>query len=232
MLPEAQRKSYSGTIVGKRGYGKSFLAKEIAADETRVAVIDNLGEYDGLRVVEGFRECVKALVEVEKKARFGLALRTMSLEEDLDLLELIGKMTHLTVIVEETSRYSSSAFLPPPLEFLTRYGRHSAINTLWLARRASEIPRDLTANSDFIVSFNQHEKRDVEYLRSFMGDMALGAMNLPPYKCIVWGPDDKMPWPVVNRKYESGNEIEEKEPAPIEDEKDKGQIKGNEDGEV
>ncbi len=202
-LPEHDRQNWIATIVGKKGSGKSFLAKEIADDEPRVIVIDNLGEYDRLTVVDGYRECIHALLGAEKQRRFKLALRTTSLEEDLELMDLVYSMDHVTLIVEETSRYTSSAFLPQPLEQLIRFGRHRAINMVWLARRASELHRDLTANSDVIVSFTQHEKRDVEYLRSFMGDMALGAKDLPPYECLIYGPDEKMPWPILNRKYNS-----------------------------
>lgn len=32
------------------------------------------------------------------------------------------------------------------------------------------VPRDLTANADVIVSFNQQEPRDVKYLTDYMGE--------------------------------------------------------------
>ncbi len=206
LLPENERHNWVATIVGIRGRGKSYLTKEIVDQEDRVIVIDNLGEYDHLKVIDGYEESIKAIVEANKQKRFGLALRTFSLEHDLELMDLIFNMEHLTLAVEETSRYVSSAFLPPALEQLVRFGRHRAINLIWLARRAAELHRDLTANSDIIVSFTQHEKRDVEYLRSFMGDIAFRAKDLPPYKCLVYGPDEKMPLPILNRKYNDSAE--------------------------
>jgi DNA helicase HerA-like ATPase len=201
MLPEAQRFNYILSIFGRKGSGKSYLAKEIARDEKRIIAIDSLGEYDDLEVITDFRACVNALVEAEHKPAFKLALRTYSLDDDLQLIDLVFRMNHVTLLVEETSRYVSSAYLPQPFEQLVRYGRHSAINQIYLARRPSEIHRDLTAQSDVIVSFVQHERRDVEYLRSFMGDKANGVMNLGQYEALVYGEDIKMPWAIVQRKY-------------------------------
>lgn len=203
LLPESQRHNYIVSIFGMKGSGKSYLAKEIAAQEPRVIAIDNLGEYNSLSIVYGFRECVSALVAVENRANFRLALRTTSIEEDLALIDLVYNMKHVTLIAEETSRYVSPTYLPREFEQLVRYGRHRAINQIYLARRPSEIHRDLTAQSDVIVSFLQHEERDLKYLRSFMGDEAYRAANLPKYKFIIYGPDEKMPWPLVSRKYET-----------------------------
>jgi hypothetical protein len=201
MLPEPQRVNWIASIFGRKGSGKSFLAKEIAKEERRVIAIDSLGEYDEMQVFTGYEECIKAMVAAEHLTDFKLALRTYSLEEDLELMDLVFKMTHLTLIVEETSRYVSPASLPQSLEQLVRYGRHSAINQVYLARRPSEIHRDLTAQSDVIVSFVQHERRDVEYLRSFMGDAANGVSGLKTYAGLVYGEDIKMPWPIVSLKY-------------------------------
>jgi len=231
MLPEALRSNYILSIFGRKGSGKSFLAKEIAREELRIIAIDSLGEYDDLEVITGFKESVNAMVAVEKRPNFALALRTYSLDEDLELINLAFHMQHFTLLVEETSRYVSPASLPQPLEQLVRYGRHSAINQIYLARRPSEIHRDLTAQSDVIVSFVQHERRDVEYLRSFMGSAANGVMNLGQYQALVYGEDIKMPWPVIRRKYlgldsrggsmlraNGGDGLEAPEhPAPLED---------------
>lgn len=201
MLPEAQRANWIASFFGRKGSGKSFLGKEVAREEPRVIAIDSLGEYDEMNVVTGYQECIKAMVAAEHLSEFKLALRTYSLEEDLELIDLVFRMHHLTLMVEETSRYVSSASLPLPFEQLVRYGRHSAINQVYIARRPSEIHRDLTAQSDVIVSFVQHERRDVEYLRSFMGDAANGVSSLKQYEALVYGEDIKMPWPVFRRKY-------------------------------
>lgn len=202
-LPESQKVNWVGSIFGQKGSGKSFLARQIAADEQRVLIIDNMGEYLEADVIEGFQNCVKAMVQAEGRASFRLALRARSVEEDLKLLYLAEKMTHITIIVDETSKYVSASYLPPEFEQLIRYGRHKAINQLYMSRRPSEIHRELTAQSDFVVTFRQHENRDIQYLRGRFGDSAFKAANLGQYQVMVYGSDAKLPWPVLSRKYEN-----------------------------
>lgn len=201
MLPEAERSNYIASIFGRKGSGKSFLAKEIAKEEPRIIAIDSLGEYDELNIINGYKECIQAIVAVEHLNEFALSLRTTSTDEDLELIDLAYHLSRFTLLVEETSRYVAPTSLPQPMEQLVRFGRHRAINQIYLARRPSEIHRDLTAQSDIIVSFVEHERRDVEYLRSFMGEKALGVQTLPQYKFLVYGEDIKMPWPLFRRKY-------------------------------
>lgn len=200
-LPEHERKNWIASIFGRKGSGKSYLAKEIAREEPRVIAIDNVGEYDGMHVVEGFEECVRALVAAEKYATFKLAFRTKSIAADLALINLVAKMVKVTLIVEETSKYVSHSYLPEEIEQLVRYGRHQAVNQVYLARRPSEIHRDLTAQSDSITTFVQHEPRDIRYLESFMGQEAYRAPSLAQYQALVYGDEDKMPYAILARKY-------------------------------
>ena len=74
-LPEADKVNWVGSIFGQKGSGKSYLARQIAADEAKVIVIDNMGEYEEADVIEGFSNCVKALVQAEKRETYKLALR-------------------------------------------------------------------------------------------------------------------------------------------------------------
>jgi len=168
----------------------------------RVIAIDNLGEYNDLHVITGYRESIDAVAKCESLGKFQLALRTSSVEEDLELMELVRHLSHFLLIVEEASRYVSTAYLPEPLEYLIRFGRHRAIDQIYLARRATELHRDITAQSDYIVSFRQHEFADVKRLEHDMGEIALSAKDLPKFECIVYGEDTALPWPVLERKYQ------------------------------
>lgn len=203
-MPE-HKSNIIGTVVGMKGSGKSYLMKQVVNDFPRVLAIDSLGEYDALLPISGFTECVNALVVNERSAEFKLSLRTLSLEDDIRLLGLVGKMSDVTIIIEEAPRYVGPQGMPLEIEELVRLGRHRNINQFFLAQRASMLHRDMTAMSDIIVSFHQHEPRDIAYLRMFMGDMAEGAPNLHNYESIVWGPDLKMPWAILKRKYNAEN---------------------------
>ena len=201
LLPESERDNYINSIFGRKGSGKTFLAREIADSEPRVIAIDNMGQFSNLQVVSGFDESIKAIQACQNQATFKLALQTTSEAEDLALLDLAYYLDRFTLIVDETSKYVSSSYLPNEFEQLIRYGRHGAINQVYMSRRPAEIHRELSSQSDVIVSFHQHEERDVQYLRNFMGDDADKTRTLGQYQILTYGPEDKMPLPILNRKY-------------------------------
>lgn len=190
------------SIMGKKGSGKSYLTKEIMYEWPRVIIVDNTGEYETEEIYNGYDECVSALVNASKRNQFRISLRTRSVEDDLRLLEIVETIPSILLVVEEASRYVSSAFLPPEIEALIRYGRHKDISQIYLARRPTELHRDLTANSDVIVVFNTQEPRDINYLRSFIGEQAQEAIRLDAekYELIYWTSNPKkVPLAVLSR---------------------------------
>jgi hypothetical protein len=64
---------------------------------------------------------------------------------------------------------------------------------IFIARRPSELHRDITANSDVVVTFQQHEPRDVLYLRSIFGPGAVAVRRLPRFRIMYFGEIEKVP---------------------------------------
>ena len=186
-------------IFGMKGSGKSFLTKQIINEYPRAIIIDNQQEYDNAKVINGYRESIKALVEASKSRRFKLSLRATSLEEDLELINLASTIPNQLMVLEEASKYVSHAGMPREIQHLIRFGRHDCISQIYLARRASELHRDITANADIIISFHQHEPRDIAYLRDFMGKKAERARTLQRYEFIAYGKRSKAPLIVLER---------------------------------
>jgi hypothetical protein len=201
LLPDNERDNYINSIFGRKGGGKTFLAKEIAETEPRVIAIDNMGQFSNIQVVSGFDSCIKAIQSCQNLETFRFALQTTSEQEDLALIDLAYYLDKFTIIIDETSKYVSSSYLPREFEQLIRYGRHGAINQVYMSRRPAEIHRELSSQSDVIVSFHQFEERDVQYLRNFMGDDADMTRHLGQYEILTYGPESKMPIPILNRKY-------------------------------
>lgn len=188
-----KKQNWVAVINGKRGSGKSTLTSELILDFPRVFVIDNIGEYDNINVVNGFAECVNAIVEASKKKRFRLSLRTDSISEDLALIKLAQTVPSCLLVIEEASKYQSSAYMPPEIEHLIRYGRHLDISQVYISRRARELNRDITANADNIITFRQQEPRDIAYLREFLEDDADIIPKLKQYHVYVWGDTEQLP---------------------------------------
>ena len=186
-------------IFGMKGGGKSFLTKQIIDEYKRVIIIDNQQEYDNAEVVEGYRACIERTVQASKEKKFKISLRADSNEQDLELIRLASTIQNQLLVLEEASKYVSHSGMPDEIARLIRFGRHDAISQIYLARRASELHRDITANADIIISFHQHEPRDVLYLRDFMGKRANKVRRLKKYKFIAYGKKSKAPAIVLER---------------------------------
>jgi DNA helicase HerA-like ATPase len=175
------------SFFGRKGSGKTTLVKRCMREFRRVVTLDTLGEYDG-EVCQGFEPCLVALERAEHRKRFALSLRCSALDDMLDLLAVCYELRDALIVVEETSFYCTASTLPDELAQLVRYGRHRELSQFYVSRRPAEISRDLTAQSDVIVSFAQTEPRDLDYLRAAGGDTEL-IRSLPKYRFAAWGPD-------------------------------------------
>lgn len=210
------------TVCGRKGSGKTYMCHEIMEMERRVFVLDTTGDYgDGATVVWGRDDCIRAMVKADKMKKFRLALRVMQREEMLDLLELAWECPETYLIIEETSMLCSATSLPDQLATLVRYGRHRAISQIYITRRPAELPRDLTAQSDIICTFQQGEPRDLEYLRGYGFDSRAVA-GLPKYRVAVRlnTPDVRVPLPIQERIHQRDLLTAEPEPdsvPPVED---------------
>ena len=187
------------TVLGMKGSGKTTLVKEMVSDWDRVVIVDANGEYEDGTIAWGLEESVNALQRYENAQRFTLSLRLERKEDSLKILRLTYLLSDVLVVIDEASLYSSAAFMPDEIGRLVRFGRHKQISLFFVARRASEIPRDITANSDIVVSFRQQEPRDKEYLMSLFGEKAEKVDRLPQYQVMVFGNIEKAPLALIER---------------------------------
>ncbi len=183
-------------IAGRKGSGKTTLALAIAQDAPRVFALDTVGQYGpehGFDVAFGTDAAVRAMLGTRGRDRFRISLRSDSTDELLSLARLAYELPGHLLIVEEASFYCSPYQLPDELSRLIRYGRHRAIDQLYIARRPSEVHRDVTAQADVGVTFAQHEPIDVRYLRAVAGPGAERVTTLPRYRALVWGDVERAP---------------------------------------
>lgn len=177
------------SVFGRKGSGKSTLARQIMAEHRRVVVIDYLGEYgegQGFTVHEGLEASVHALVRWQGKGRFALSLRVDDKDDALRVLEVAWAMRGYMLVIEEASWLCSPSHLPVELSKFVRMGRHREISQLYVAQRPAMVHRDVTSQSDVIVSFQQHEARDIKFLEaSTLGARAREVRDLPRFAIIA-----------------------------------------------
>lgn len=193
------------SVMGGKGSGKSTLVKEIVDEAPRVIVFDTMGEYNSRRdkPIESHEGALSELGRIQHESRFRVVLRLVDDEQALSAMRVaydVGKPGKPTlIVVEETSFYCSPNHLPPELARFVRYGRHQSLDQIYVSRRPAEIHRDLTAQSDIIVSFRQHEPNDIAYLIRAMGPEAKNLPHLADYQIMVSGDIEKAPLPILER---------------------------------
>ncbi len=176
--------------VGLRGSGKSTALREIIRCRPRLVVIDILGEHNfGQRVsnVDGFLEMLEA---VSDRENYALTLQPGrgELAEVIDAVsDAVFDVGQLTLALEEVPHYCSPASMPEGLDVLARMGRHRNVDLIYTGQRFAELPRRLTATTDFFVLFGQREPRDLEALAGRVGrDVAQQVEGLPLHGRLVF----------------------------------------------
>jgi len=161
------------TVLGRRGCGKTTYIKSILQNESRLLILDTLGEFESESVVTNSIEFIDAL-ESKIGGYFQIVFRPYNVDPN-KAFEVIAKSAwivgDLTMVIDEIDILASPISVPFELSRNLRYGRHRGLSLIAASRRAAEIPRLLTSQSDSIVSFNQTEPRDIQYLTSCCGSL-------------------------------------------------------------
>lgn len=194
-------------ILGRKGSGKSYLSSQIIEEYDRVIVLDSLGEYEGT-VTDGLEETVRTILAVKDKPRFRIVARILAAEDAEKIMRLVYEIPNCLFVIEETSLYCSPSYLPDDLARLIRYGRHREISLLFVSRRPSELHRDLTAQADLVVTFQQQEPRDITYLGQIFGrDVAASTVNLDRYQFVLMGDRSKAPLVLLAREKRGARQL-------------------------
>lgn len=175
------------TILGKKGSGKSFLTKKLLPRFPKpVFVLDSQDEYKNGVIFQSYIDLRDYLVK-RKINRSGIyVLRPESDDDVSSFFTLVYRLGSCSVIIEEASLYCNPYRIDDGFKKIMNYGRHRQINLIAIARRGSELHRDITAQSDFIISFRQTEKRDLAILDT-VDEKANQLNQLGQYKYIVLG---------------------------------------------
>jgi len=173
-------------VFGQRGSGKSYLAKNLVAKETRLIIYDTLGEYDSgvyFDSLDNFR----AFFLEHYRGDFRCLYNPLQPENEFDAIcEYAYHAGDLTFLVEELDVFCSSNSVSPAFANIIQRGRHSNVSFVGVSQRPFGINRIITAQAKIIYSFRQREPRDIDYLCSFMGDEAAIITELGQYEFMRW----------------------------------------------
>ena len=170
------------TVVGKTGYGKSYLIKSIISRLHRVVIFDLMSEYAEEKEFDfsdfqyfrrlndflSYLQTVNRLDAIQVRITFD---NEEHYEAALQACLLVGDVV---CVIEEVHNFSSAYYLSPTLEKIVRFGRHKAISLICITQRFSDIGVLLRNNIDLLVCFNLTAPNDLKYLAElpYVGETA------------------------------------------------------------
>jgi energy-coupling factor transporter ATP-binding protein EcfA2 len=156
-------------IFGRTGSGKSKLLAALSAKHPRRLVIDPKNQFPEIRLLDVKVELAEFLAAHPFPQPFAVRVCPISVEEFDTAIYLALWRKHVALSIDEADMFSGGKALK---EAIMR-GRHDAVSILATTRRPYEIPRDLSSQAGELYSFRQHERRDLDYMRTYFGDAAL-----------------------------------------------------------
>lgn len=176
-------------IIGKRGSGKSVLAKHLIEQESRLVIFDIMSEYEqGVTFDDDDVPCLVAFWRQVYKGSFRIVYRPIDPKAEIDwLAEAVYVLGNVTFVVEEIDSVCTSYDMPWTMRQIIQRGRHKNIQLIGVTPAPYGIHRDLTRQAKEIYIFNTHEVRDVQYLTGLLGDgIEQRLASLGQYEFVQW----------------------------------------------
>lgn len=198
------------TIVGKQRRGKSHFTKKfiIPLLPEPVLIADTMNEYNDGTVYQSFDDFFKKL----KRKRTSLkGVHIIKLKDSVQAKKLfafsaIVEQKH-SIVIDEADKFCNPYSIDPGLEKLLNYGGHHSVSCVFAARRTAKLHRDVTSQSDFIVSFAQTESTDLKGLAGYT-DFTEIIRKLERCKFLAFG-DIRDPFAENNLKPDQVSTIDE-----------------------
>jgi len=176
-------------IIGKRGCGKSYLARKLIEKEPRLLIFDTMSEYlDG--VVFDAEEIAqfKAFWKHVYRQPFRLIYRPLVPEKEIDeIAELVYLLGNTTFVVEEVDCYCTAYQISDAFAHIIQRGRHKNITLFAITQRPYGIHRLLTSQAKELYIFSTNEPRDRDYLKALLGPEIEAKLDaLQQYQYIKW----------------------------------------------
>lgn len=187
-------------VMGRRGCGKSHLAKNLQKIWPRRIIIDTLDEYkDEGVVVRSFSEFTKQLIELKEKntPKFVLIFQfpvesTISEVEFNEIMRLCYYFKNIQIVIEEIQSHCNPHWLPHWLKNGLLKGRHQGLSLMFTSQRPGEVNKTIVSQCHHIFCGNLIDGNDIKYVSNFLGTEADKLINLPERRFIYFNNSGKI----------------------------------------
>lgn len=167
-------------LLGMPGCGKTTRSLARWESFSRCVALDTrlvrgVGEYPGI-VATTPAELAELLRKLGDEPRWRITYRGPLYSRHLDptdehngiafevIFAALKELENVLVVVDEADKCCSAIYTPPGLYAMAHYGRRIGQAVTLCARRAANIPRDITTTADEVVAWPVDEPADRKYL--------------------------------------------------------------------
>lgn len=184
-------------VMGRRGCGKSYLAKKIQEIFPRKIIFDTLHEYQGeSETANSFLEYCEKIARLKSLSpdRFTLVVNfdiesEASQAEFNQMLRLAYYFGNVQIVIEEIQNFSSPHHLPLWLKNCLLTGRHQNISLLFTTQRPGELNKTILSQCAHIFCGSLVEGNDVRYISGFLRQDAQKLISLPDRQFMYFSKD-------------------------------------------
>ena len=178
-------------VAGRKGSGKSTIAREILQRSNRLFLFDTMGEHAWVpERFENEQEAVMFLMETPYRETFIGSLIPSGDDFAAEFSEVCVEVYdagNMLFGVEEIPMLSTAGFVPKKFNKIVRLGRHRNLSILYTAQRLSECPRALTSATDIFILFCHSEPRDLDAISDRCGgEIARKVQELGDHGFLIW----------------------------------------------
>jgi tRNA A37 threonylcarbamoyladenosine biosynthesis protein TsaE len=177
-------------VVGKTGYGKSYLVKSNIVNADRCVVFDLQGEYDlpGFIILEDFHSFKEHLKLHHGDDYLKVICRFDNFDDYENAFEICYIVGQMIVVIEEVSNFSNASGTTPALEKCIRFGRHTGLSVVGISQRFADMSLLWRNNLDLLVCFNLSAPNDIKYLSElpYVAKRAEEVAKLKPHESITF----------------------------------------------
>ncbi len=184
------------TIVGTRGTGKSYLAREINALFPRSVIFDPARDWSDGEIVRSFDDFSKKLTEKitksEKKFRIIFQFNPDDSNKETTLnhaLRLCFNYKNLQVVIDEVQLFTSPHSLPSYLENCLFVGRHNGLSVMCITQRPARLNKSILSQSAHVYVGQLHERNDLRAVGDFLNEDLARLISLPKRQFIYFSPE-------------------------------------------
>lgn len=162
-----KRQNKLTVILGRKGSGKSYLANKFSKDIEKIVIFDPVNYFKGGIYIYSFDELKYKFAEIFQKEKYRVVLKFTTDLEFLKAFDFLFNFYGFTLLIDEAQIFAPAKHVKPEIGRYISYGRHRDFDIIITARRPYEIHRLILSQADEVITFIQHDKRDLEYLQQF-----------------------------------------------------------------